>query len=308
MTKDVLNPMNSGNKLRAVMFADVSGSSALYKDVGNVEAKATIDHAIALMSEQTTAHRGCVVKTIGDEIMARFDCAEDACHTAMAIQHHCSRSQELANLTIRIGMDFGPTLLDRDDIFGDTVNDAAFIAHIARGNQILLSDTMRQTLRADIISLCQEFDRLQIKGHRNKTAIYRLEWEAPTQSHGATTVMSIKDITQQLNENALILVCNGESTSIPPDQTPFVIGRDQHNTHLHISAGLASRDHCHIDYRRGKFVLVDHSTNGTFVKLPNQAEIYLRREELPLMGQGSISIGQSAQQPGSQVLTFNCKS
>lgn len=299
--------MTNGNQLRAVMFADVSGSSALYKQAGNQQAKTIIDGAIALMTSETEAHNGTVVKTIGDEIMARFDCASDACQTAMAIQYKCSRSAELSNLSIRIGMDFGPTLLDKNDVFGNTVNDAAFIAHISRGTQILLSGAMVDALEQAFACLCQEFDNIQIKGHSSKSTIYRLQWEAPAQSQSETTVMSITDLTQKLNDDALILTANQQTISITPDQTPFIIGRDTDCTHLHVSVGLASRDHCHIVYRRGKYVLVDNSTNGTFVTQADQAEIYLRREELPLMSSGSFSIGQSAQQPDAQIITYNTK-
>lgn len=289
------------------MFADVSGSSALYKQVGNQQAKAIIDAAITLMTAETEKHQGIVVKTIGDEIMARFDCASDACQTAMAIQYKCVRAAELSNLSIRIGMDYGPTLLDKNDLFGNTVNDAAFIAHISRGKQILLSGAMVDALEQAFATLCQQFDSIQIKGHSSKSTIYRLQWEAPAQSQGETTVMSINALTQKLNENALVLTTNNQTITITPDQTPFIIGRDTDCTHLHVSVGLASRDHCHIVYRRGKYVLLDNSTNGTFVTPANQAEIYLRREELPLMTSGSFSLGQSAQQADAQIITYNAK-
>lgn len=299
--------MTNGNQLRAVMFADVSGSSALYKQAGNQQAKAIIDGAITLMTTETLAHNGVVVKTIGDEIMARFDCASDACQTAMAIQYKCARSAELYDLSIRIGMDFGPTLLDNNDVFGNTVNDAAFIAHISRGKQILLSGAMVDALEQAFASLCQEFDSVQIKGHSSKSTIYRLQWQAPAQSQSETTVMSISALTQKLNDDALVLTSDNQTITITPDQTPFIIGRDTACTHLHVSVGLASREHCHIVYRRGKYVLVDNSTNGTFVTQANQSEIYLRREELPLMSTGSFSIGQSAQQSGVQIITYTTK-
>lgn len=289
------------------MFADVSGSSALYQQMSNGDAKAIIDHAIEVMSSETEAHHGRVIKTIGDEVMASFDCADDACQTALAIQYRCSRSPELTSLSIRIGMDFGPTLLSNNDLFGDTVNDAAYISHIARGNQILISAAMHQSLQQVFKDLSQEFDNVRLKGHNERSRIYRLEWEPPTLSQNPTTVMSIADITQTLDKNALYLTCSNKQVAIYPEQTPYIIGRDQNNSHLHISSDLASRDHCHILYRRGKYVLVEHSTNGTFVTQPHQAEIYLRREELPLAGQGSFSIGQSGQKPNAFIINYSTK-
>lgn len=54
--------MDQTDSLQAIMFADVSGSSALYKRVGNEEAKAIIDQAIQFMTALTIVHEGTVVK------------------------------------------------------------------------------------------------------------------------------------------------------------------------------------------------------------------------------------------------------
>src|SRR5690625_7701815 len=91
---------------------------------------------------------------------------------------------------------------------------------------------------------------------------------------------------------------------ISPYQTPFVIGRDALKADLQIVSGLASRDHCHIVFRRGKYVLVEHSTNGTYVKIANQTEIYLRREALPLLGSGYISLGRSPDTAGHWLIHY----
>jgi predicted component of type VI protein secretion system len=72
--------------------------------------------------------------------------------------------------------------------------------------------------------------------------------------------------------------------------TPFKIGRD--SRHISIDSSFSSRDHCSIEFRRGRYVLVDHSTNGTYVRFNGSEELYLRREELPLTSSGYISIGQ----------------
>jgi len=283
---------------RAIMFADVSGSSSLYKRYGNVAAKAHIDRALHLMRDLTESHGGRVVKTIGDEVMARFDQPEDACRAACAIQHQCHRSNQAdidgEDVAIRIGMDFGHTLLDGDDVFGDTVNDAAYVAQIARPNQIVVTQALVDALPAVLRASCEEFDRVNIKGETSKSLIFRLLWESPSEDQSATTVMAVHNITQQISTRQLQLDYHDQLFAITSDDVPFIIGRDHRKAHLHVDSSLASRDHCHIVLRRGKFVLADHSTNGTYVKVPKQPEIYLRREELPLVGEGSISLGKPA--------------
>lgn len=292
--------MNSLNRELAIMFADVSGSSALYKRLGNLKAKRSVDSAIALMTEITYDYQGEVVKTLGDEIMARFDEPAQACKAAVSIQ----RRARDCGVAIRIGLAYGPALLDANDVFGDTVNDAAFVAHIARADQIVLTQALARKLQGDLRQCCQEFDRVAVKGDTQRSLIYRLQWETPTQSHSATTVMSIEEIAGHLSRYQLLLQVAGQSITIHPEQTPYIIGRDEERAHLHIRSGLASRDHCHILFRRGKFVLVDHSTNGTYVWGPDQPEIYLRREELPLLGSGTISIGQPEAKAGAWLIHY----
>jgi len=73
--------------------------------------------------------------------------------------------------------------------------------------------------------------------------------------------------------------------------TAISIGRDS-NCELTVDAKYASRSHANLEFRRGKFVLLDHSTNGTYVKLKKQDDIFIRREQLPLTGEGYISLGE----------------
>jgi hypothetical protein len=152
--------------------------------------------------------------------------------------------------------------------------------------------------------LCQEFDRINIKGESEKSLIYRVVWEKGQEGHGATTVMSLNHITQKVENASITLMYKDQTIEIEPDNLPFVIGRNHRKVNLHINSTVASRDHCQIVLRRGKYVLLDHSTNGTYVKTPDQPEMYLRREELPLNGEGTISIGRRAYQQEDLTISY----
>ncbi|TQV85676.1 adenylate/guanylate cyclase domain-containing protein [Exilibacterium tricleocarpae] len=294
--------MSDTSQLQAIMFADVSGSSALYKRVGNLEAKSLIDETIGTMRALTEANNGIVVKTIGDEVMARFDHPEAACSAAIAMQQG---SQDGNGLAIRIGLAYGATLLVDGDVFGDTVNDAACVAHIARARQTVVTQAIVDELPPSLRDACQEFDRIPIKGEGQISLIYRLQWELPDQTYSATRVMALQELSgDNPASQRLTLAHSDGELQLTPQETPFVIGRDPRRVDLFINTSLASRDHCHIDFRRGKFVLVDHSTNGTYVTTPGHEPIYLRREEVPLQGEGSIGIGGQTDKPSTEVIRF----
>jgi predicted component of type VI protein secretion system len=68
-----------------------------------------------------------------------------------------------------------------------------------------------------------------------------------------------------------------------------------------------SRQHARIEKRRDKFVLVDHSSNGTFVTIADEPEVCLRREELMLRAQGRIGLGHRTSDSDATVVAFSCE-
>ena len=149
------------------------------------------------------------------------------------------------------------------------------------------------------------YDSIHTKGDSSKTVIYRLLWETSLhRERAATMVMATHEVTRFIEKFQLKLTLGTREICLLPDQMPYKIGRDPEQTHLQIDNHVASRDHCHIEFRRGKYVLVDHSTNGTYVCGTDQAPIYLRREELPLQGTGAIGIGQPTDIAGEWLIQY----
>jgi predicted component of type VI protein secretion system len=64
--------------------------------------------------------------------------------------------------------------------------------------------------------------------------------------------------------------------------------------------------HARIERRRDKFVLIDHSSNGTYVTVAGEPEMVLRREEAVLRNRGQMSFGHAYQDDTAEVLAFSC--
>ena len=60
------------------MFADISGSSPLYKNLGDAKANAFVQQLLSMMTDVTNKHHDKVIKTIGDEVMTCFDRTDGA--------------------------------------------------------------------------------------------------------------------------------------------------------------------------------------------------------------------------------------
>jgi len=65
-----------------------------------------------------------------------------------------------------------------------------------------------------------------------------------------------------------------------------------------------SRVHARIEMRRTKFILVDQSTNGTFILPQGGQMVHLRRDEMPLEGEGLINLGKEATPDAPMVIRY----
>ena len=274
----------------AVMFADVAGSTKLYDELGDEKANSVISQVISMMQVSTEAFSGIVIKTIGDEVMCRFDTADDAAKAAIQIQEKLELGLVQGTfVAVRIGFHSGAVIFrDDGDLFGDTVNVAARMAGIAKGRQIILTQSAAKELSEPYASKAREFDKIPVKGKAEELRVSELVWEEA----GVTKMISIDSLNAHLNEE-LSLSCGGNNKQMTLNSSSIQLGRSP-DCDLVVNADLASRMHAKISVKRGKFVLADQSTNGTFVLADDGQESYLRREELVLNGSGIISLGSNS--------------
>ncbi len=288
-----------------VMFADVADSTSLYESLGDKKANQIIHGIIQLMAEVTENNSGYVVKTIGDEIMCRFNTADDAFITASVIQEALHNRPRVENikLRVRIGMHTGQALIreEDNDVFGDAVNVAARVTSIAKGNQIITTRPTVEALSPIFRSSCREFDRIALRGKAQETIIYDAVWGSDDVTRMSTMINLIDTIP---TATQLQLTHQNSELSMEPGAQSLSLGRGP-QCDLVINSSHASRSHAIIEFRRGKFVIIDQSTNGTFVKTDNGKEVYLRREELPLLGTGIISLGISTDKENLHQIRFD---
>lgn len=283
------------------MFADVAGSTNIYESMGNKIAERLIGDCVQSMINITKKNNGRVIKTIGDEVMSSFPTANDATNAAIEIQKETEIPdvETGRKLEIRIGMHFGNAILKDEDLFGDAVNTAARMGGIAKAGQIITTEYLVSTLDEKKKSAARLFDTAKVKGKEKELKIFQIDWE---EEGNVTKFASTQDISKITNARGTIILKFAGEERLYTDsdiKSPIIIGRDD-SCDIPINANYASRAHVNLEYRRGKFVLVDHSTNGTYIKFKGQDEIFIRREELPLLSDGVINLGEvfSEQTPG----------
>ena len=287
----------------AVMFADVSGSTKLYETEGDAVAHAAIEKCVKMMSEKAVAAKGRVIKTIGDEILAAFPSADAAADAAIEIQTGVAELPMVGKtkMGVRIGFYFGP-IVERDgDIFGDTVNLAARLSHVAIREQIVTARDTVMKMSPMLKANTRGITSIQIKGKAEEVQVFELMWQ---QSEDMTTLASHKSIYKPKNAKLRILAQGGE-VILSQERPALALGRDA-SADLVVRERMASRAHGKIERRLDKYILTDHSANGTFVTIEGDKEIVLRREEFTLRGHGWIAFGQS-RAGASDVVEFFCE-
>ncbi|RVU14951.1 adenylate/guanylate cyclase domain-containing protein [Methylobacterium oryzihabitans] len=284
----------TGTASIGVLFCDVAGSTRLYREVGDAVALRVVDACLDLAATAVQAGGGRLVKTIGDEFMAVFDDACAMCDAAIAVQR---RFEEAApalehaaahRLQLRIGFHFGPVVRTADDYFGTTVNMAARMVALAKGGQIITTGALADALPPARRAATRSLGGIHVKGVGDEVRVAEVLWHLSTHQ---TTVFSLMPAPRQAAPiPELRLSHGGRRWTFDEGRQSVSLGREAGNDVL-IESEHVSRRHATIERRGDKWVLVDHSTNGTFVTPFGAEEFCIRREELVLRDVGTLGIG-----------------
>src|SRR6266850_1346059 len=270
----------------SVLFADVSGSTKLYETAGDAVAHAAIEKCVNLMREKTVNAKGRVIKTIGDEVMSAFPNADAAADAAIEMQSAISEM---------------PAVERDGDVFGDAVNLAARLAGVATKGQIITARDTVMMMSPMLKAATRAITTIQVKGKAQEIQVYELIWQ---QSEDMTTLASQKSVYKPKNAKLRLMV-QGNEVILSGERPAVALGRDA-SADLVIKERMASRAHGKIERRLDKFILTDHSANGTFITIEGDKEIVLRREEFTLRGHGWIAFGQS-RATATDVVEFFCE-
>ncbi len=292
----------------AILFADVVGSTQLYEALGDEVARETVQTCVDAMKQSTEKFGGSVIKTMGDEVMATFPSADDAMNAATQMQKAITNKPAMGTddirVAIRIGCHFGHVVVEDRDIFGAAVHTANRMTSQAKAGQIITTAVTVEQLSGDWQSLVRQIGVTTLRGQSDEVALYEVLW----QPEDATNVLPEIDWKKDKPKvGQLTLRFRGRELVMQDGGTRGVtLGRGDDND-LTIKGNLISRLHARIELNRSRFVLIDQSTNGTFILRDDGEEIYVRRDSAQLSGSGVIGLGRVATPGTPLAIEFNCK-
>jgi class 3 adenylate cyclase len=170
------------------LFTDLTDSTAMYARVGDITAFDLVRLHFDTLSEVTRRHRGLIVKTIGDALMARFHEPSQAVQAALEMFERLERFNRAnaTQLVLKVGIHRGDaiavTARGRQDYFGQTVNIAARIGAEAGPGELAISDDVYQGrgVAQLLEGHAMRNESVSLKGVIGQVALHRVTPEHPT--------------------------------------------------------------------------------------------------------------------------------
>jgi adenylate cyclase len=270
----------------SVLFAAVSGFAQLHEKLGSDEALRAVDRCLKRMLRAVEVSGGRLIKSAGNELMAVFNQADQAFLAAREMQQRVADLPPVAGqkLTIRVGFAHGPVSEDRGRVLGATVNSAAHLAGLARPGQSLTSGEAQLRLSAQLKQSTKALGPVSVNDPFPGMIVFELVPLPAARRFAPLTLRYGKQFA----------VLNDGSISM---------GRDAQSD-IEIHDRRASRQHAKIERRGDLVFLIDSSTNGTYVTLDGEPELFLRGDECEIHGKGLICFAASADSSGADCAQF----
>ncbi|MDT8991643.1 adenylate/guanylate cyclase domain-containing protein [Curvibacter sp. APW13] len=299
---------------QTVVFTDLHGSTAVFESLGNARATEVVTGFNTEIGRIVQAHRGQVVKTLGDGLLAIFDDALQAIEAAVTIQRdHQQRLSALSDthrMPVRIGISSGDVEWVQGDCYGDAVNVASRLCDLCGPNQIWINLSTLDAVNGKLSYGCRTLGTIAVRGRVEPCSVFQVEW----QSEAATELMTVlgqfdPDQMQSAGDSIgkeIELHWNGHQETFHAFDLPVSIGRVKTNR-LVVPDPRVSRTHAQLLWKNGAIVLEDLSSYGTWIRFsdaPSRADILLRRSSSVLYGQGILVLGATFSDSDAPVVRF----
>jgi len=164
-------------KLTAILSADVKGYSRLMgaDEVGTLRTLTAHREVTDSLIQQ---HRGRIVGTAGDSVLAEFASAVDAVQCAVEIQQVLkAKNAELSpdrRMELRIGINMGDVIVEGPQIYGDGVNIAARLEALADAGGICIAGTVYDQVENKLTLGYESLGEQTVKNIAKPVRVYRV--------------------------------------------------------------------------------------------------------------------------------------
>ncbi len=292
----------------AVMFTALSGIDQVARHDGDAASVVALQRLTDHLRFLAATNGGEVVDAIGSELFIVFERADTALQCACLMQKDVHQRPELRDprVSLSVGMHYGAAIRKDTGVYGDSVNTAARVKSQCTPGRILMTWEAKITLPQQSRALMRPFDRVVVKGKTRPLTLFEALW-APEDLNKTSVISAMIDTgyLQDLTADSLAMRVAGDVKTLSSAMTPVTLGRSR-QCDVAIDCSTASRLHCRIEHRRGKFVLIDTSTNGTHLLRSDGSQALLKREQAVLTGKGRFALGTNPEPGALCTIDFEC--
>jgi len=174
-------------KLTAILSADVEGYSRLMGEDEEATIR-TLTSYRQVMGALIPVHRGRIVDSPGDNLLAEFGSVVDAVKCAVIIQTTLRAENadlpQQRRMEFRIGINLGDVMVEGERIYGDGVNIAARVEGLAEGGGICISGTVFEHIKGKVSVSFEDLGPQQVKNIAEPIRAYRAVLGSGTESVG----------------------------------------------------------------------------------------------------------------------------
>ncbi|NSL53705.1 FHA domain-containing protein [Uliginosibacterium aquaticum] len=308
-----------------VLIAEVTGDAPLLGKLGAVETQRAVERCRNRAERSIDAYRGYIVQADGRTLIAHFPRGENAALAAFDLRARVKQLPPVSGvaLSVQVAIHAGNLDAMSQQPADAVIADARKLVALAPADQVLVSseganampDNVRSQLSPEQVAGFAQQAYVFRPGHTPAAAPSVVEAFAPTSTslaldqhafdtapHSQSPVFNQAATAPQ--RTSLMLRHNKNTLSVSDNQPVVLAGREEGND-LVIADRRASRHHARIEWRHNHFVLIDTSTNGTFMVDDAGNEVVLRRGEADLPLRGRIAFGYSPTEVGAEVVYFD---
>ena len=276
-----------------------AGILAYEKTAGTIENALLGDpirRRINRLERAAVSNFGTIISRNLHGLLAAFETAEAAVRGACEMQKHCALIPQISGA--KVGIQIGITASDSKQVELTETN-AYQLANLLGDGGIVVAkavvDDLPPTMRQDIYV---------ISPANVRNLVHAIIWRDGPPAYPAST-QNFPDFpsTPELPVPSIVLRLAGVSYKFNNPQAEIMIGRDP-TCDIVVDHKKASRSHCKLIIERDKFLLIDTSTNSTYITSSNGAALKVSREQAKLPEKGWITLGHLYHQNGQFRIEF----
>jgi len=202
-----MSPEKFKRKLTAILSADVKGYSRLMGTDEEATLR-TLQEYKEVMGSSIQHHRGRIVGTAGDSVLAEFASVVDAVQCAVEIQQVLRAKNSLLpedrRMDFRMGINLGDVIEEGDTIYGDGVNIAARLEGMAEAGGICISESAYQQIKNKLPLRYDYLGEHEVKNIAEPVRVYRAQVEPEAASSKLSREK--KPVGKRLSKAALAII------------------------------------------------------------------------------------------------------